>query len=198
MKNKGLLVVISGPAGAGKGTVVTELVKDGNVEVSISATTRAPRGQEKDGVEYHFLSREQFQDMIENDGFLEYAQYCGNYYGSPKKQAEEWMHQGKDVILEIEVQGCEKIKQQSPDCISIFIMPPSMEILEHRLRKRATDSEESILHRLARAKEEIRLAENYDYIIVNGPIEECVADVKSVLNAEKLKANRFDVKEILG
>ena len=137
MKDKGLLVVISGPAGAGKGTIVTELVKNENVEVSISATTRSPRGQEKDGVEYHFLSREQFQEMIENDGFLEYAQYCGNCYGSPKKQAVEWMEQGKDVILEIEVQGCEKIKKQNPDCISIFIMPPSLEVLEHRLRKRS-------------------------------------------------------------
>ncbi len=197
MKDKGLLVVISGPAGAGKGTIVTELVKNENVEVSISATTRSPRGQEKDGVEYHFLSREQFQEMIENDGFLEYAQYCGNCYGSPKKQAVEWMEQGKDVILEIEVQGCEKIKKQNPDCISIFIMPPSLEVLEHRLRKRATDSEESILNRLARAREEIRLAENYDYIVVNGPIEECVYDVKSILNAEKLKAKSFDINTIL-
>lgn len=197
MKDKGLLVVISGPAGAGKGTVVTELVKDENVEVSISATTREPRGQEQNGVEYHFLSREKFKEMIDNDGFLEYAQYCGNYYGSPKKQATEWREQGKDVILEIEVQGCEKIKKQNPDCISIFIMPPSLEVLEHRLRKRATDSEESILNRLARAREEIRLAENYDYIVVNGPIEECVADVKSILNAEKLKAKSFDINSIL-
>ncbi len=197
MKDKGLLVVISGPAGAGKGTVVSELVKDENVEVSVSATTRAPRGTEQNGVEYHFLSKEQFEEMIGNDGFLEYAQYCGNYYGSPKKQAEEWMQQGKDVILEIEVQGCEKIKKSNPDCISIFIMPPSLEVLEHRLRKRATDSEESILKRLERAREEIQLAANYDYIVVNGPIEECVSDVKSVLNAEKLKANRFDVNTIL-
>ncbi len=197
MKNKGLLVVISGPAGAGKGTVVSELVKDDNVVVSVSATTRQPRGQEKDGVEYHFLSREKFREMIDHDGFLEYAEYCGNYYGSPKKQALDNMAQGKDVILEIEVQGCEKIKKQNPDCISIFIMPPSMEVLEHRLRKRATDSEESILNRLARAKEEIRLAANYDYIIVNGPIEQCVEDVKSVLNAEKLKASKFDVNTVL-
>lgn len=198
MEHNGLLVVISGPAGAGKGTVVGELIKDDNVEVSISATTRAPRGTEKDGVEYHFLTREQFQQMIKQDGFLEYAEYVGNYYGSPKKQAELWMAQGKDVILEIEVQGCKKIKENNPECISIFIMPPSMEVLEHRLRKRATDSEESILKRLSRAREEISLARDYDYIIVNDGLAECIDDVKTVLKAEKLRADRFDVSKIIG
>ncbi len=193
MKDKGFLVVISGPAGTGKGTVVKELAKENNVEVSISATTRAPRGNEKDGVEYHFLSRGQFESIIENDGFLEYAEYCGNYYGSPKKQAEEWISAGKDVILEIEVQGFEKIKKKNPECISIFIMPPSFKELERRLRKRATDSEESILKRLERAKEEVKIASDYDYIIVNGSVEKCAADIKSVLYAEKLKSKRFDV-----
>lgn len=193
MKDKGFLVVISGPAGTGKGTVVKELAKENNVEVSISATTRAPRGNEKDGVEYHFLSRSQFESIIENDGFLEYAEYCGNYYGSPKKQAEEWISAGKDVILEIEVQGFEKIKKKNPECISIFIMPPSFKELERRLRKRATDSEESILKRLERAKEEVKIASDYDYIIVNGSVEKCAADIKSVLYAEKLKSKRFDV-----
>ena len=193
MKDKGFLVVISGPAGTGKGTVVKELAKENNVEVSISATTRAPRGNEKDGVEYHFLSRGQFESIIENDGFLEYAEYCGNYYGSPKKQAEEWISEGKDVILEIEVQGFEKIKKKNPECISIFIMPPSFKELERRLRKRATDSEESILKRLERAKEEVKIASDYDYIIVNGSVEKCAADIKSVLYAEKLKSKRFDV-----
>ena len=191
MKGEGLLVVISGPAGAGKGTVVKELVKDENIEVSVSATTRQPRNGEENGVHYHFLSREQFQEMIKENGFLEYAEYCGNYYGSPKKQAEEWMDQGKDVILEIEVQGCKKIKEQNPDCVSIFIMPPSMEVLEKRLRGRGTETEDVILRRMERAKEEIALAAEYDYIVVNGPIEECVDDVFSVIRAEKLKASRF-------
>lgn len=192
MKNKGLLVVISGPAGTGKGTVVSELVKNDNIVVSVSATTRSPRGNEQDGVHYHFLTKEQFEQMIDNDELLEYAQYCGNFYGSPKKAAEEQMKMGKDVILEIEVQGCEKIKKKNPDCVSIFIMPPSIEELERRLRKRGTETEDVILKRMERAKEEIALAKNYDYIVVNGPLDECVSDVMSVINAEKLRAERFE------
>ena len=191
MKGDGLLVVISGPAGAGKGTVVKELVKSGDVEVSVSATTRAPRNGEENGVHYHFMTREQFVQMKDEGGFLEYAEYCGNFYGSPKKQAEQWMEEGKDVILEIEVQGCQKIKAANPECVSIFIMPPSMEVLEKRLRGRGTETEAVILKRMERAKEEIALAADYDYIIVNGPIEECVADVVTVLRAEKLRAKRF-------
>ena len=131
MKNDGLLLVISGPAGAGKGTVVKQLTEDENIRLSISATTRAPRGTEQDGVEYHFLSREGFEALIAEDGFYEYAQYLGNYYGSPKKPVIEWMKQGCDVILEIEVQGCEKVKQAQPDCVSIFIRPPSMDMCCH-------------------------------------------------------------------
>ena len=191
MKNEGLLLVISGPAGAGKGTVVKELIKDDNIRLSISATTRAPRGKEKDGVEYHFLSRESFESMIAEDGFIEYAQYLGNYYGSPKKPVVEWQEQGKDVILEIEVQGCEKMKKIMPECISIFIMPPSMEVLEKRPRGRATETEENILKRMKRAAEELPLAKNYDYVVVNGALEDCVEDVKTIIKAEKLKAKRF-------
>ena len=191
MKNEGLRLVISGPAGADKGTVVKELIKDDNIRLSISATTRAPRGKEKDGVEYHFLSRESFESMIAEDGFIEYAQYLGNYYGSPKKPVVEWQEQGKDVILEIEVQGCEKMKKIMPECISIFIMPPSMEVLEKRLRGRATETEENILKRMKRAAEELPLAKNYDYVVVNGALEDCVEDVKTIIKAEKLKAKRF-------
>lgn len=191
MKNDGLLVVISGPAGTGKGTVVKELSRDDNIRVSVSATTRAPRPGEIGGVHYHYLSREQFVEMIGCDGFLEYAEYCGNYYGSPKKQAEEWMRQGKDVILEIEVQGCKKIKEKNPECISIFIMPPSEQELENRLRGRGTETEEVILRRLERAKEEMELSRDYDYIVVNDTVEECVKDIAAVLRAEKLRAKRF-------
>ncbi len=191
MKNKGLLVVISGPAGTGKGTVVKELAKDENIRVSVSATTRAPRAGEVGGVHYHYLSREQFKDMIAEDGFLEYAEYCGNFYGSPKKQADEWKQEGKDVILEIEVQGCMQVKQNDPECISIFIMPPSVEELESRLRGRGTETEEVILKRLERAKEEMKLSKDYDYIVVNDTVEECVKDIAAVLRAEKLRAKRF-------
>lgn len=195
MNSNGLLLVISGPAGAGKGTVVKELIKDENIRLSISATTRAPRGTEQNGVEYHFLSCEQFEQMIGEDGFFEYAQYLGNYYGSPKKPVVDWQNEGKDVILEIEVQGCEKVKKAVPDCISIFIMPPSIEVLEKRLRGRGTETEENVQKRMARAKEELPLAKNYDYVVVNGALEECVEDVKAIIRAEKLRSQRsgFDI-----
>lgn len=188
MKSKGLLVVISGPAGTGKGTVVTELQKSGNVCVSVSATTRQPRPGEVDGKQYHFLTREAFVQMISENGFLEYAEYVGNFYGSPRRQAEEWMQQGKDVILEIEVQGCQQVKQNYPACVSIFILPPSEEVLEQRLRGRGTETEEVIQKRLARAKEEIPLSKGYDYVVVNDRLEDCVAEVTAILQRERDKA----------
>ena len=185
MEKKGLLVVISGPAGTGKGTVVKELLKNGGAELSVSATTRQPRAGEENGVHYHFLTREQFEKMMAEDGFLEYADYCGNYYGSPRKQAEQWMREGKDVILEIEVQGCQTVKANYPQCISIFVMPPSMEELERRLRDRGTETEEVIQKRLKRAEVEIPLSEQYDYVVVNDTVEACAAKIHDILSAER-------------
>lgn len=191
MKNNGLLLVISGPAGAGKGSVASELVKDENIRLSISATTRAPRGKEENGREYYFYERGQFEKMITENGFIEYAQYLENYYGTPKKPVDDWRKEGKDVILEIEVQGCGIVKKSVPDCISIFIMPPSMEILEKRLRGRGTETEENVQKRMKRAKEELALAENYDYVVVNDVLEDCVENVRAIITAEKLRTQRL-------
>ena len=183
---KGSLIVLSGFSGAGKGTIVKRLLeKHDTYALSISMTTRDPRPGEEEGKSYFFRSDEEFEKTIAEDGFLEYAEYCGNYYGSPKKQAEQWMSEGNDVILEIEVQGCRKIKDRNPDCVSIFIMPPSMEELEKRLRGRGTETEEVILKRLERAKEEMALSENYDYVIVNDTVAGCAAEIEAVLRAEK-------------
>lgn len=188
MKNKGLLFIISGPSGAGKGTVVKELVKLPENEVSVSATTREPREGEINGVSYHFLTVDSFKELINENGFLEYAQYCGNYYGTPKAQIEKWLAEGKNVILEIDVQGCRQVKTKRPDAVTIFITPPSMEVLEHRLRKRGTEDEETIQKRLQAAKSEMQKASEYDYTVINGPLEECVEDVLAIFKAENIKA----------
>ena len=190
--SKGRLFIVSAPSGCGKGTILAEVFKGRKVYYSVSCTTRKPREGEVDGVNYFFLSEEQFSQMIAEDGFLEYAQYVGNFYGSPKKQAEEWMHQGKDVILEIEVQGCKKIKEKFPQCVSIFIMPPSMEILESRLRGRGTETEDVIAKRMKRAEEEIGLSGDYDHVVINDTVEECVEGVRRILELEKQKASEAE------
>lgn len=192
MKNKGLLFIISGPSGAGKGTIVKELVKLQENEISVSATTREPREGEIDGVHYHFLTTDSFKQLINENGLLEYAQYCGNYYGTPIAQIEKWLSEGKNVILEIEVQGCHQVKIKRPDAITIFIAPPSIEVLEKRLIGRGTEDEETIKKRLNTAKGEIQKASEYDYVVVNGPIEECVEDVLAIFKAENIKAQNAD------
>jgi len=166
--DKGKLVVISAPSGAGKGTVIKELMKfDPNLKLSVSATTRKPRPGEVDGVAYHFISHEHFQDMISNNEFLEYAQYIDEYYGTPIRLINENIDTGITVLLEIDVQGAKQIKMKKPDAISIFIMAPSMEELENRLRGRGTDSEEKLIARLKRAKQELIESSFYDHTVIN-------------------------------
>lgn len=182
MKSNGLLIVISGFSGAGKGTLMKRLIEDyDNYALSISMTTRAPRVGEADGREYFFTTREQFESRIREDGFIEYASYCENYYGTPRDYVEAQMAAGKDVILEIEIQGAMKIKEKYPDSVLLFVMPPSAETLYKRLTGRATESREVILKRLKRAAEEAVGIEAYDYIVVNDDLEECVQALHSLL-----------------
>lgn len=171
--NPGLLIVVSGPAGVGKGTVVS-LVRKRDVDVvfSVSATSRSPRPGEVDGVNYFFTTRERFQDMIRNDELLEWVEYCGNYYGTPRAYVESELRSGRIVLLEIDVEGANNIKRQYPQCVSVFIMPPTLEELRSRITKRGTEPPEMIEKRLQRAENEMRYSSEYDYIIVNHTVEE--------------------------
>ena len=186
-EKKGLLIVLSGPSGCGKGTMVAEILKRGDCAVSVSATTRAPREGEADHVHYHFISREEFERRIAEDGFLEHAQYVGNYYGTPRKEVEEMRAQGKHVILEIEVQGAFQIREKCPDAILVFTVPPTLDELRRRLHKRGTETEEVIEQRVARAAEELPLATQYDYIILNDDLLDAVDDFGAMIRAEMLK-----------
>lgn len=191
MSGKGLLVVLSGPSGAGKDTVLKSLMQnEPGVRLSVSATTRAPREGEEDGKDYFFLSCPRFKELVENGKMLEHAEYCGNFYGTPSEPIDAWQAEGCDVILEIEVQGGAQIKTKRPDCVSIFILPPSLEVLEKRLRRRGTDAEEAIQKRLAAAKSEIAQAMHYDYVVVNDDLESAVEQVAEILRTEKLKSIR--------
>ena len=185
---KGKLFVISGPSGAGKSTVITRLLKQlNNVYFSISATTREPRRGERDGIDYHFVQRETFERMIEEHQLLEYAEYVGNYYGTPAGPVDEKLNAGYDVILDIETKGAEQVMKNRPDAIGIFLFPGSFAVLEERLRLRSTDSEEKILARLAQARIECRKAEMYDYIIINDRVETACDEAIAIITAEKCK-----------
>lgn len=185
--NKGLLIVVSAPSGCGKGTILSEILKDDKYYYSVSATTRKPRTGEVDGVNYHFLTKEQFEIKINNGEMLEYAQYCENYYGTIAKEVDKKLNEGKHVILEIEVQGAMKVKQIRPDGTFIFIAPPSIQELQRRLFKRNTESIEVINERVAQAERELSCSNNYDYIIVNDELKDAIDDFKAIVRACELK-----------
>lgn len=186
MKQKGVLIVLSGFSGAGKGTLVKALLKKyDEYALSVSMTTRAPREGERDGIEYFFTTRERFEETIVQNGLIEYALYCGNYYGTPKAYVEEQLVAGRNVILEIEIQGALKIKEKFPDSLLIFVTPPSAEELKRRLEGRGTETPEVIARRLARASEESEGIEAYDYIVVNDKLEDCVEELHRLVEASR-------------
>ena len=200
MEKKGNLIVISGFSGAGKGTVVKQLVEKYGYSLSISATTRAPREGEVDGREYYFKSVQDFQLLIDYNGLIEWAQYVDNYYGTPRKFVEQEMAEGRDVILEIEVQGAMNVKRQYPDAILIFIAAPSVEELRNRLMGRGTETKEVIDKRLRRAAAESEDIDEYDYVVINDELSECVPRVNSIIVSKKcLRENNLSfIEEIKG
>ena len=191
-ENKGIMLVVSGPAGSGKGTVNAMLLKRDDFAFSVSATTRAARPGEVDGINYHFITREGSIERINSGDMLEYTEYCGNFYGTPLKEAEEVLRSGKNLILEIEVEGAMNVKRKYPDAVLVLLLPPSYSVQEERLRGRGTETEEKILQRLARAKEEVALADRYDYVVYNydGKADEAAAHILSIVDAEKRSIKR--------
>ena len=191
-KNKGILIVLSGFSGSGKGTIMKELMHRYSEQyaLSISATTRNPRPGEIDGVEYFFRTKEEFEGMIERDELIEYAKYVENYYGTPKAYVEEQLAAGKDVILEIEIQGALKVKEKFPDTVLMFVTPPSAEELKKRLVGRGTEEMSVIESRLSRAVEEAQGIEAYDYMVVNDDLDECVEEVHSIIRNEHYRVTR--------
>lgn len=190
-KHKGILLVISGFAGTGKGSVVSELMNQyDNYALSVSATTRKPRVGEVDGVHYFFKTFEEFQNMISEDQFVEYAQYVGNFYGTPKAYVQEQLEKGRDVILEIEMQGALKVKEKYPDTLLIFLVPPDADTLKRRLEERGTETPEMVEMRLARAVEETRYMDSYDYLIVNDDLETCIRQTHEIIQNEHYRVSR--------
>lgn len=184
MSNRGKLIVYTGASGVGKGTIMKEILKkDNTVRLSVSATTRQPRPEDIEGVTYYFLTKQQFQILMFKNEFLEYAEYCGNYYGTPKEPVEKMLEDGINVMLEIEVQGGLQVMKKCPDCTSVFIMPPSMEELERRLRGRGTEDEETILQRLNTAKTEMTFADKYNYVVVNDEVEKAAEEIIKIIHS---------------
>ena len=186
---EGLLVVLSGPSGSGKDTVLGELCMD-DVEISISLTTRQKRPWEYDGTHYYFVEREYFEEKLGNNEILEYTQYNGNYYGTPKSTIDEWLGQGKTVILKIEVEGAANIRALYPNCVSVFLLPPSLEVLTQRLFHRESEDAAEIERRMEIAKQELECAAGYDYVILNDELDYAVSDFRNIIRAERQRAIR--------
>lgn len=191
MENSGLLIVISGPSGAGKGTLC-KMLRDAMPELnySISVTTRAPRVGEQEGINYYYIDKTKFEQMMANNELLEWAKVYDNYYGTPKKQVMEYIQQGKDIILEIDIQGAMSIKKQYPQGVFIFIVPPSIKELEERITKRGTETAEIIKKRLSCATEELSYVSEYDYVVVNDSVDKAVEKLKAIIIAEKCRPQR--------
>ncbi len=187
---RGLLFVVSGPSGAGKGTICQRIIRELDIDLSVSMTTRSPRTGETHGVSYYFVTRQEFEQRIEQGGFLEYAQVYDNFYGTPKEMVMERLVAGRDVILEIDPQGAMKIKESYPDGIFIFILPPSMKELRRRLTGRRTESADAVNRRLRETLTEISYIEKYDYCVVNDDLEEAVERTASIMRAEHSRVSR--------
>lgn len=192
MMSKGQLIVISGPSGAGKGTVCKSIIEKNNYWISVSATTRSPRNDEIEGVNYYFISKEKFLERIESEDFLEYAEVYGNYYGTPKSEVLKVLEGGQDVILEIDIQGALKVKKAYPNGLFIFILPPSMEELKNRITNRGSETPESLITRFTSAHKEISFVSKYDYAVVNDTVNSACEKIQSIIIAERCRVDRMN------
>ena len=192
MKKKGLLVVVSGPSGAGKGTICKNFMNNNqDMLISISSTTRNPRENEIDGINYCFVTKQEFENLMHADALLEYVHVFGNYYGTPKKWVLDCVEKGKNVLLEIEILGAMKVKEKYPEAILVFVLPPSLKELKNRITARGTETVEQIENRMSRAMQEIKTIDKYDYFIVNDNLERAVEDLESIISAENNKVKRY-------
>lgn len=187
----GLLVVVSAPSGTGKTTVVEQLIKIvPTLEMSRSYTSRPPRSNERDGVDYNFISREDFEVRVQNGDFLEHAEVFGNYYGTGRSETEARLASGRDLILVIDVQGARQVRERRPGTVGVFVLPPSFQVLEHRLRGRSLDAETAIQRRLATARSEVSAVSEYDYVVINDELDRCVSELRAIVLAERARRDR--------
>lgn len=195
--NEGLLIVISGPSGVGKGTICKELMKRYDYNVSISATTRSPREGEVDGVNYHFLDKKSFEEKLSNNEFLEYAQVYGNYYGTLKKSVEDEINNSKNIILEIDIQGTLQVQKVYKNAIYIFLLPPSINELKNRILKRGSETESSFNLRFSSVSEELKYMNSYDYAVINDDIDKAVEKIHNIINTEMNRISRINLDKFL-